>query len=89
MVLAPFCRACRYLIRAAFVFSRAKRLEACILIVLPRITYAAIFFGGKVSANYLFGLVRVGFSVSILTFLGFVGLANSLATRLSELSGSF
>jgi len=56
---------------------------------LPKIAYTAAFFRGKVSASCLFNLARVGFSVSILTFLDFIGLANSLATRLLKLSSSF
>jgi len=89
MVLALSCRACRYLIRAAFVFLRARRLEACILIVLLRIAYVAAFSRGKVSAGYLFGLVRVRFFVSVLISLGSVGLANSLAARFFELFNFF
>jgi len=89
MVFALSYKACRRLIRVAFVSPRARRLEVCILIVLPRIAYTAAFSRGKVFAGCLFGLAWVGFSVSILTFLGSIGLANFLATRLSKLSSFF
>jgi hypothetical protein len=56
IVFALFYKAYRYLIRVAFIFLKARKLKAYILIVLPKIIYTAISSRGKVSASYFFSL---------------------------------